>query len=106
MYGSIIMTPRNDIKREATSMKINPQLWKQAKIEAIRNDLELSELVEQAKIAEREEKTRMLQESFEHFVEKKSEEIKNRRRNDYRMQRRTRQESHDSNGTIGCHGSG
>jgi post-segregation antitoxin (ccd killing protein) len=42
------MTPRNDIKREATSIKINPQLWKQAKIEAIRNDLELSELVEQA----------------------------------------------------------
>ena len=76
MYGSIIMTPRNDIKREATSIKINPQLWKQAKIEAIRNDLELSELVEQAKIAEREEKTRMLQECYEHFVEKKSEEIK------------------------------
>ena len=42
------MTPRNDIKREATSIKIDPQLWKQAKIEAIRNDLELSELVEQA----------------------------------------------------------
>jgi hypothetical protein len=42
------MTPRNDVKREATSIKINPQLWKQAKIEAIRNDLELSELVEQA----------------------------------------------------------
>jgi hypothetical protein len=42
------MTPRNDNKREATSIKINPQLWKQAKIEAIRNDLELSELVEQA----------------------------------------------------------
>jgi hypothetical protein len=42
------MTPRNDIKREATSIKINPQLWKRAKIEAIRNDLELSELVEQA----------------------------------------------------------
>jgi post-segregation antitoxin (ccd killing protein) len=42
------MTPRNDIKREATSIKVDPQLWKQAKIEAIRNDLELSELVEQA----------------------------------------------------------
>ena len=37
-----------DIKREATSIKIDPQLWKQAKIEAIRNDLQLSELVEQA----------------------------------------------------------
>ena len=42
------MTPRNDIKREATSIKIDPQLWKQAKIEAIRNDMELSELVEHA----------------------------------------------------------
>ena len=37
-----------DVKREATSIKIDPQLWKQAKIEAIRNDMELSELVEQA----------------------------------------------------------
>jgi len=42
------MTPRNDIKRVATSIKIHPQLWKQAKIEAIRNDMELSELVEHA----------------------------------------------------------
>jgi hypothetical protein len=36
------------IKREATSIKIKPEVWKQAKIEAIRGDMELSELVEQA----------------------------------------------------------
>ncbi len=36
------------IKREATSIKIKPEVWKQAKIEAIRRDMELSELVEQA----------------------------------------------------------
>jgi hypothetical protein len=39
---------KDEIKREATSIKIDPQLWKQAKIEAIRNDMELSELVEEA----------------------------------------------------------
>jgi post-segregation antitoxin (ccd killing protein) len=33
-------------KREATSIKIDPALWKEAKIEAINRDLELSELVE------------------------------------------------------------
>ncbi|MGH9926945.1 MAG: hypothetical protein ACREAS_09320 [Nitrososphaera sp.] len=32
----------------ATSIKIKPEVWKQAKIEAIRRDMELSELVEQA----------------------------------------------------------
>jgi hypothetical protein len=37
-----------DIKRESTSLKIDPNLWKEAKIEAIRNDMELSELVEEA----------------------------------------------------------
>ncbi|MHB8567870.1 MAG: hypothetical protein ACYC7D_12810 [Nitrososphaerales archaeon] len=34
------------IKREPTSIKIDPELWKEAKIEAIRRDMELSELVE------------------------------------------------------------
>jgi hypothetical protein len=38
----------NEIKRESTSIKVNPELWKEAKIEAIRHDLEVSELVEQA----------------------------------------------------------
>lgn len=36
------------IKREATSIKIDPALWKQAKIETINREIELSELVEQA----------------------------------------------------------
>jgi hypothetical protein len=36
------------VKRESTSIKVDPNLWKEAKIEAIRNDMELSELVEQA----------------------------------------------------------
>jgi post-segregation antitoxin (ccd killing protein) len=35
-------------KREATSIKIDPSLWKEAKIEAIRRDMEVSELVEVA----------------------------------------------------------
>jgi len=36
------------IERVATSIKIDPSLWKKAKIEAIKEDLELSELVEKA----------------------------------------------------------
>ena len=35
-------------KREATSIKVDPELWKEAKIEAIRHDMEVSELVERA----------------------------------------------------------
>lgn len=34
-------------KRKATSIKIDPDLWKEAKIEAIRRDMDVSELVEQ-----------------------------------------------------------
>lgn len=47
---NIDVTPRekSEVKREATSIKIDPQLWKQAKIEAINRDMDLSELVEQA----------------------------------------------------------
>ena len=37
-----------EVKRETTSLKINPLLWKEAKIQAIRDDIELSELVEKA----------------------------------------------------------
>lgn len=37
-----------EIKREPTSIKIDPRVWKEAKIEAIRRDMELSELVELA----------------------------------------------------------
>ncbi|MFL6458883.1 MAG: hypothetical protein ACJ71G_18185 [Nitrososphaeraceae archaeon] len=36
------------VKREPTSIKIRPDIWKEAKIEAIRQDIELSEHVEQA----------------------------------------------------------
>jgi hypothetical protein len=46
------MTPeakdQSTVKREPTSIKINPELWKQAKIEAIRSDMDLSVLVEKA----------------------------------------------------------
>jgi hypothetical protein len=35
-------------KKEATSIKINPELWKEAKIEAIREGKTVSELLEQA----------------------------------------------------------
>jgi post-segregation antitoxin (ccd killing protein) len=35
-------------KREATSIKIDPDLWKTAKIEAIKRDIDLSDLVEHA----------------------------------------------------------
>ena len=35
-------------KRKSTSIKIDPDLWKEVKIEAIRRDLEVSELVELA----------------------------------------------------------
>jgi post-segregation antitoxin (ccd killing protein) len=43
------MSPKESSKkREATSIKIDPELWKQAKIEAISRDMELSELVENA----------------------------------------------------------
>lgn len=34
--------------REATSLKIRPSVWKKAKISAIQNDMQLSELVEEA----------------------------------------------------------
>jgi len=35
-------------KKEATSIKVDPELWKLAKIEAIKHDMELGELVEQS----------------------------------------------------------
>jgi post-segregation antitoxin (ccd killing protein) len=37
-----------DKKREATSIKVDPDLWKEAKIEAIKRDIDLSVLVETA----------------------------------------------------------
>lgn len=35
-------------EKAKTSIKIDPQLWKEAKIEAIKRDVELSDLVEGA----------------------------------------------------------
>jgi predicted DNA-binding protein len=35
-------------QREATSIKIKPDLWKEAKIEAIKHERTVSELVEEA----------------------------------------------------------
>lgn len=43
-------------ERVTTSIKIDPNLWKEAKIEAIQRELDLSELVENA--LKRELKTR------------------------------------------------
>jgi hypothetical protein len=42
------MSKTDKVKREATSIKIKPDVWKEAKIEAIRQDMDLSELVEVA----------------------------------------------------------
>lgn len=43
------MSPKGDsTKRESTSIKIRPDVWKEAKIEAIKHDMDLSELVERA----------------------------------------------------------
>ena len=36
------------VERVTTSIKVNPNVWKKAKIEAIKPDIELSELVELA----------------------------------------------------------
>ena len=36
------------VERVTTSIKVNPNVWKKAKIEAIKQDIELSELVELA----------------------------------------------------------
>ena len=36
------------IERTTTSIKIRPDVWKKAKIEAIKEDIDLSELVEKA----------------------------------------------------------
>jgi hypothetical protein len=38
----------NKVKRVTTSIKIDPNLWKDAKIEAIKHDLDLSDFVENA----------------------------------------------------------
>jgi predicted HicB family RNase H-like nuclease len=42
------MTEAETVQREATSIKVKPDLWKDAKIEAIRHGKTVSELVEEA----------------------------------------------------------
>ena len=49
-YGSmaIHMPETKTVEKEATSIKINPELWKEAKIEAIRHGKTVSQLLEEA----------------------------------------------------------
>ncbi len=42
------MPDTETVKKEATSIKIDPELWKEAKIEAVKHDKTVSELVEEA----------------------------------------------------------
>lgn len=42
------MPESETVQREATSIKIKPDLWKEAKIAAVRHDKTVSELVEEA----------------------------------------------------------
>ena len=42
------MVENKKLVREATSIKVNPDLWKEAKIEAIRRGIALCDLVEDA----------------------------------------------------------
>jgi predicted HicB family RNase H-like nuclease len=39
---------KKETKRDATSIKIDPNVWKEAKIEAIKHDITLSSLLEEA----------------------------------------------------------
>lgn len=41
------MKDRNSPKRVSTSIKINPDLWKRARIEAIKKDTTISDIVEE-----------------------------------------------------------
>jgi len=45
---AICMPETETVKKEATSIKIDPELWKEAKIEAIKHSITVSELVEGA----------------------------------------------------------
>jgi len=42
------MSEEKTLQREATSIKVKPELWKEAKIEAIKHSITVSELVEEA----------------------------------------------------------
>lgn len=47
-HNVIRMPETQSVQREATSIKVKPDLWKDAKIEAIRHGKTVSELVEEA----------------------------------------------------------
>jgi len=47
-YGVMYMSEAKGVEREATSIKVKPELWKEAKIEAIKQGKTVSELVEEA----------------------------------------------------------
>jgi predicted HicB family RNase H-like nuclease len=40
--------PIEEKKQLVTSLRINPDIWKEAKVQAIRHDITLTELVEEA----------------------------------------------------------
>jgi predicted HicB family RNase H-like nuclease len=40
--------PIEDKKQLVTSLRINPEIWKEAKVAAIQNDMTLTQLVEEA----------------------------------------------------------
>jgi predicted HicB family RNase H-like nuclease len=40
--------PIKDKKQLVTSLRINPKIWKEAKVAAIQNDITLTQLVEEA----------------------------------------------------------
>ncbi|MGA2309683.1 MAG: toxin-antitoxin system HicB family antitoxin [Candidatus Bathyarchaeia archaeon] len=40
--------PIEEKKQLVTSLRINPEIWKQAKVEAIQHDITLTQLVEEA----------------------------------------------------------
>lgn len=44
----MIKTPIETKEQIVTSLKVNPELWKEAKIEALKCDITLSELIDQA----------------------------------------------------------
>lgn len=47
-YNTIYIMKDDNAKRVTTSIKIDPEIWKEAKIEAIQREMDLSELVEGA----------------------------------------------------------
>jgi predicted HicB family RNase H-like nuclease len=51
--------PINEKDQFVTSLRINPQIWKEAKVAAIQNDITLTQLVEEAINCWIEEKTKV-----------------------------------------------